>query len=855
MAPRAPTLIAPIYNATGGANPVVITLNQNVPAGDAVIIGFGTSVADATQTCTSVTDSQGNTYTKLGSGGATQGAGAFLCNATVRPLVSGVDTISLTWNVVGSVCNIIIATTSAILPTSAAELFGATSSGSAGTTVSRATGTLGSSNEIVFAVESHANAGGVPSWTAGTSVGTAHTGSTAYTAMAYSIRAATTTFTFSATIGSSNFGIATFGLKGGGLVLIGSSATASAMAGTGALSAISAVAGSSATDPLMSGQGWVAIGGKIVSGLTDGTVAMGANGTLLQRGLIAGSGVTPVMAGSGTLALLNSISGTSVSVSASSGTLLSRGAVAGSSATVSQGVGSLILVGKVTGTAATVSAGSGALISTSVLIGTSVTVSATSGTIWNLAFIFSTAGSRNTSVANGTLKIIGAIFGVSVTVPQTSAPAILKQVSKVTGVSVTSTATFGQFVPLTLVPIPPPGSDIPIPISAQWLNSSLVPQGLIPYNTLTATLYYNAVGTWSMTVPYSDMMWAMIQSGDFIVHVDWKGLFSFGGKCEVPGYDDTVPGTTGGSAGAIGSFITLAGADYKALIANRLAYPAPASAWSAQLATSADAVGPTPLETAIKHYISVNMGSSAIAARRLAFLDIATDNHRGDSIKYSAKFQQGVSLNLMDVIRAMISSAVNPMGVSMTLQPNYRLLFDCYVPRDLTNQAWFSKSLGNLTAVSMTSPDPTVTDALVQGSASFVERIATGMTPWTRIEDFVDQTSETDATLITQAGDGALGGGAAGPTLSVTIADLPFLTFGRDYQLGDMVSVEVRPGVVYQDVISSVSLTVDPAQTPSVQVTPQVGYTSDATGANQSYVAQLSARVRYLEQRLNAASK
>ena len=36
------------------------------------------------------------------------------------------------------------------------------------------------------------------------------------------------------------------------------------------------------------------------------------------------------------------------------------------------------------------------------------------------------------------------------------------------------------------------------------------------------------------------------------------------------------------------------------------------------------------------------------------------------------------------------------------------------------------------------------------------------------------------------------------------------LTFGRDYGLGDVVSVEVRPGAVYSDVVSSVTLTADP---------------------------------------------
>jgi hypothetical protein len=410
-----------------------------------------------------------------------------------------------------------------------------------------------------------------------------------------------------------------------------------------------------------------------------------------------------------------------------------------------------------------------------------------------------------------------------------------------------------QFIPLTVAgPLIPVGGSM-IPVSAQWLNTSLQPQGLIPFNTLSATLYYNQVSSWSMTVPYSDALWAMIQQGDFIVHVDWMGLFSFGGKCETPGYSDSIPGAGGGSSA--GPYITLAGADYLGLIANRIAYPSPAVAWSAQTAAAADSFT-GPLESAIKHFVTNNVGSGAVSARRLSFLDIGTDNHQGPSVQYSAKFQQGVDLNLMNIIRSLIngSSPIVNMGVSVTLQSNNRLLFDCYVPRDLTTSAWFSERLGNLTAVGLTLPDPTVTDALVQGASTFFEATATGLNAWNRIEDYVDQTSETNTTLVQQAGYGALGGGAAGPTLSMTATDMPFLTFGRDYKLGDKVTIEVRPGVTYQDIITSVALTVDPAQNPAIQIVPTIGYSADPSQASTSYLAQLAARIRYIEQRLNRRS-
>src|ERR1700747_132909 len=125
----------------------------------------------------------------------------------------------------------------------------------------------------------------------------------------------------------------------------------------------------------------------------------------------------------------------------------------------------------------------------------------------------------------------------------------------------------------------PPSAGSPEMVWVEVLDQNLVSQGPIQFVNLTATLYYNAVSTWSMVCPYSDFLWNMVTAGDFFVNINWRGLFSFGGKCEQPGYTDSIPGSTGGAGSANGPFITLAGADYLALIANRVTYPNPTVAW------------------------------------------------------------------------------------------------------------------------------------------------------------------------------------------------------------------------------------------------------------------------------------
>jgi len=382
----------------------------------------------------------------------------------------------------------------------------------------------------------------------------------------------------------------------------------------------------------------------------------------------------------------------------------------------------------------------------------------------------------------------------------------------------------------------------------QFYNSSLVAQGPLQFVNLTATLYYNAVGSWSMLVPYSDALWAQMMAGDFIVEVNWRGLFSFGGKCEQPGYQDSIPGAAGGSQ--TGPFISLAGADYLGLIANRIAFPSPGAAWVAQSAAASDPVSSMRLETAIKHYVSNNIGPNAISARRFSLLDIGPDLSRGPTVSYTVKFGSGVNLNLMDVLRALIASGNSPMGVSVK-RSGKRLVFDCYVPRDLTGKAWFSESLGNLTAVNFYLTDPTVTDSLVQGSGtSFIAKTATSKTQWNTVEQFTDSSSETDVNNLNAGAQQALAAGGFGPNMNATVTDTPFLTYGKDYGLGDIVTIEVRPGAMYQDVITSVTLTADPSQSPEISVVPAIGNSSNATETDQSIITKLSSRIRALESRL-----
>jgi hypothetical protein len=415
--------------------------------------------------------------------------------------------------------------------------------------------------------------------------------------------------------------------------------------------------------------------------------------------------------------------------------------------------------------------------------------------------------------------------------------------------------------------------DPPVPeytALVELLNpNNLASMGMIEFITINATLYHNTVGSWSILCPYSDSLWNLVMSGNFIVRVNWRGLFTFGGKCEQPEYSSSIPGASSGGSGAsssAGEYITLSGADYLSIIANRICYPHPELAWSAQLFGSEDTQIATPLETAIKYYVTRNVGPQALASRQHPLLDVATDQHRGPPVNYSVNFSKGQSMNLLDVIRALVAQA-NPnnipsqnMGVSIVQNPQNkgRLLFDVYNPRDLSKTATFSEALGNLTSVSLSLADPTCTDALVQGSAKFVQQSAAApvtITPWTKVEKFVDDTSETNANNLNSTAANTLLTGSLGPNLTSTTTDTPYLIYGRDYHVGDIVAVEVVPTVfvssaIYSDIVSSVSLSADASQAPVINVVPVIGSTTDPSATNKTIQGNLINRIKTLEKKL-----
>lgn len=369
--------------------------------------------------------------------------------------------------------------------------------------------------------------------------------------------------------------------------------------------------------------------------------------------------------------------------------------------------------------------------------------------------------------------------------------------------------------------------------------ADLTPLGVLTWTKLDATVRYNAVGSWSLTLPATEANWVLTRTPCVGVIVDWNEVYRFSGFAETWGFERSV------TDGQVTEIITLSGGDDLALVANRVAYADPARNFPSQDTTSVDRrIG--PLETVVKQYVDVNLGPRALPKRRHRAVTIAPDQQRGSPVRGAARFDA-----LMDLIRSLTATG-GPMGVQL-VQHDRALVFEMYQPRDLTRTAWFSVELGNLTQANLSDSAATATNALVAGSGegntrAFLEVTGPGHDDAAKhVETFVDQRSSSDWDELSQADKDAIAQGAAQAQMSITAVDLPRLAFGTGYGLGDRVTVEISGGVVYSDIVTGVQLV---AEASGESVTPTIGAADSDSGDDPGATAQLAARVRALERQL-----
>ncbi|NYV73177.1 siphovirus ReqiPepy6 Gp37-like family protein [Streptomyces sp. UH6] len=358
------------------------------------------------------------------------------------------------------------------------------------------------------------------------------------------------------------------------------------------------------------------------------------------------------------------------------------------------------------------------------------------------------------------------------------------------------------------------------------------------------TTRFNEPGAGLLTLPARDDVMELLQPGNRIVMIRDGKVWS-AGPMEAPvGYawsvdQDPGPGT-----------VTAAWADDLAVLAGYITWPVPASGWSTQPGFTWRQINATGAESIIRTLVNENAGPGALAARRIPGLALGPVAGVGTTTTVRTRFEP-----LLDVCRAA-AAAGGELGFR-TRQSGAQILFEVYQPQDLTGIARFSRGLGNLRSVTYRSTAPTATHVLTAGteiegstSRTFIERSdAAAASAWWRIERYLDGGAPNNVNgELTAAGDAELTETREQVELATVTVDTPDLRAGRDYGLGDRVTVAVRDGVEVADIVRSIQMQATPEAGEYVTaVIGSQGATSDPETVRQ--LRALTSRLARLETR------
>ncbi|MCW5252208.1 siphovirus ReqiPepy6 Gp37-like family protein [Streptomyces sp. SHP 1-2] len=360
-------------------------------------------------------------------------------------------------------------------------------------------------------------------------------------------------------------------------------------------------------------------------------------------------------------------------------------------------------------------------------------------------------------------------------------------------------------------------------------NLNVVGDPITGWGQLSCDLTFNVPAAGAVTLPARPEVMALLQPGNRMVLIRDGSVWCAGPLEEPQDYTWDL-----GPAAGVGT-VTARWTDDLGRIAGYLTYPDPTKTWTAQTTyldenrkfTAANA------EAIIRQLVSENCGPGALAARRIERLVLDTVAGVGTNRTISTRFEP-----LLDACRA--AAVTDGLGFR-TRQVGDQIRFGVYAPRDRTGTCRFSRGLGNLRRVGFTLGAPTGTSALVMGGGDpaqqttppnvrFYLEVASGAAAdWYRVERLVQESGTDDDSEgeLTLGGRRALADDAAQVSLSTETVDTEDLQAGRDFTLGDRVTVELPTGLEVTDIVRRIRLEATPEG--GEQVTSVIGSSDQTT--------------------------
>lgn len=371
------------------------------------------------------------------------------------------------------------------------------------------------------------------------------------------------------------------------------------------------------------------------------------------------------------------------------------------------------------------------------------------------------------------------------------------------------------------------------------------------YESLDMQLKFNDVSKWTLNVDRRNRLAAnlLAPGGGIVVTRNGQTILSGDSDSDRTHQRDDK-----------GNKLTINGSDDTAWLNTRQAHPQPGSAAPPYSTTKEHVVGPATASSVMTVYVVWNIGPGApvVPRQRLAGY---TDAGYGGPVTGRGRWTPLLAL----FQELATSGAVNgiPCGFRIVQKPA-GLWFETYQPVNRSASVRFSLGIGNIKGFTYRHTPPEANYVFVGGQGEdtartiFEQGDSESIAKWGRREAFVDASSAQNSTELGEAATKALTEMGEKSSLGITPIDLPTMTFGVHYGLGDRVSAvldAVGPGGDTQlgdeinDVVRECQITLTPD---SSTVKPAVG--TDGSAAARSPLKFLR-DIRDLKTRMNNQEK
>ncbi|MFG2209948.1 siphovirus ReqiPepy6 Gp37-like family protein [Streptomyces sp. NPDC091682] len=318
-------------------------------------------------------------------------------------------------------------------------------------------------------------------------------------------------------------------------------------------------------------------------------------------------------------------------------------------------------------------------------------------------------------------------------------------------------------------------------------DKALTRVGAIPADLLTleAEDIHNNVGTWKLSINAEHPLATVLSTPGAGIIVTGPSDVLFSGPVTRTENASTATDPLG--------TLKVEGVDDTVILSDMLAWPDPGNGDAATQGFAFDE-RTDRAETLMHAYVNANCGPGAPINRRRPELIMGANGAGGSILSKSARFQQ---------LGELCKELAEPAGLGFRIvQRGANLVFETYAVADRTKEARLGVVNNTLAGQRVSVSTPQRTRVIVGGDGDGSNRLFVGVdsadsiaaeTDWgRRIESFIDERSSTDMAALTQKGTEALadGGATLRAAQAVPMEDSA-LDFGRDWFLGDKVSVLV----------------------------------------------------------------